>query len=101
MLSYYFCLLGFLTLLGAGYSQRGLNEAVMLLRHAIPETPRVNDIILEGIITPWADYAYKTQLMRTRLGLAWEMSATDYGFERVINVPVDIIHRERGDWLLS
>jgi len=96
MLFYYLSPLGFLTLLGVGYAQRGgLNEAVMLLRHNIPMTPLINDIILEGIITPWADHAYKTHVIRTRLGSAWELSTTDYGFERVAHMPVDIIHRRK------
>ncbi len=71
----------------------GLAQAVTYLRQPIPRMRETNDIILSGISTPWEENAYKLQVIRVRLGIAWELATTDFGFQQMH--PIDIVNHHR------
>lgn len=73
---------------------RWLDEAVRILRQPIPPTRPTDDRILRGIVQPWEDASYRLQVIRVRLGHAWEYALQDRGFQPSDH-GFDLIHRRR------
>jgi len=74
---------------------RGLDDAVRLIKSPIHATRPIEDVILSGIADPWQNHAYKLQILRQRMGHAWEMVLTDYGFKRSPVGGIDLINPVR------
>lgn len=73
-----------------------LRQAVALLSEPIPRVGYTQDVVLKDIVTPWEANAYKLQLIRVRLGHAWELAALDYGFVRADQGDgIDLVHHTR------
>ena len=72
----------------------GLDIAVRLLTQRIHFNSRINDIILQGRTTLWQEHAYRMQVTRTRLGIAWEYVCTDFGYIRQ-KTGIDLINKTR------
>ena len=72
----------------------GLDEAVRLIKAPLGNIPTIKDVILSGIADRWENQAYKLQILRQRVGYAWELALTDFGFQRY-PTGVDLIHPQR------
>ena len=72
----------------------GLDAAVRLIREPVPNDGHVKDVIQTGIVDAWETNAYKLQILRQRMGYAWELVLTDLGFERHAS-GIDLIHRRK------
>ena len=72
----------------------GLDAALRLIQEPVPHDGHVRDVILTGIVNEWEEHAYKLQILRQRIGYAWELVFTDFGFERH-PAGVDLINRRR------
>ena len=71
----------------------GIDSAVRLLSSPIKDTTPTNDRVLKDIVRAWEDNAYKLQVIRVRLGRAWELVGEDYGFQRGDHI--DLINHQR------
>ena len=78
----------------AGWALPGLDAAVRLIQEPVPNDGHVKDVILTGIVDTWEMNAYKLQILRQRMGYAWELVLTDFGFERHSS-GIDLIHRRK------
>ena len=58
----------------------GLQRAGELIREPFSPHMKSTDIVLTGLINRLEQAAYKLQVIRMRLGHAWEWVFTDYGF---------------------
>lgn len=72
----------------------GLQAAVNLIKAPLDNVPPIKDIILSGVADRWENQAYKLQVLRQRIGYAWELVMTDFGFQRY-PTGVDLIHPRR------
>ena len=72
----------------------GLDEAVRLINAPIGNIPTIKDVILSGVADRWENQAYKLQILRQRVGYAWELALTDFGFQRY-PTGIDLIHPRR------
>ena len=72
----------------------GLDAALRLIQEPVPHDGHVRDVILTGIVNQWEAHAYKLQILRQRIGYAWELVFTDFGYERH-PAGVDLINRRR------
>ena len=72
----------------------GLDEAVTLIKAPMNNVPMIKDVILSGVADRWESQAYKLQILRQRIGHAWELVMTDFGFQRY-PAGVDLIHPRR------
>lgn len=72
----------------------GLQKANDLIKQPISLHRRTKDVVLTGITNRLEEAAYKLQVLRMRLGIAWEMVFTDYGFTRQPS-GLDIINHRR------
>ena len=72
----------------------GLESAVRLIKGPVPNNGHVKGVILTGIVNEWEANAYKLQILRQRIGYAWELVITDFGYERP-STGVDLINRRR------
>jgi hypothetical protein len=73
----------------------GMQRAVNYMRLPFPPVPQIRDIILAGKVDDLRENAYKLNNLRTRLGKAWEMVFTDFGFNMVNNGFVDLMNVNR------
>ena len=73
---------------------QGLDEAVRLIKRPLHNIPSIKDVILTGVADRWESQAYKLQILRQRIGYAWELVLTDFGFQRH-STGVDLIHPRR------
>ena len=73
---------------------QGLDEAVRLIKAPLGNIPPIKDVILTGIADRWENQAYRLQILRQRIGYAWELVLTDFGFQRHPS-GVDLIHPRR------
>ena len=71
-----------------------LQRAGVLIKKPISLNRRTNDVLLSGLVSPLEDSAYKLQVLRMRIGLAWELVFTDYGFVRQTS-GIDLINHRR------
>ena len=62
------------------FGETGFQRAGALIKEPLNSHKQINDIILIGIIDQLKEVAYKLQVLRMRLGHAWELVFTDYGF---------------------
>ena len=90
LVSFILCL--FVHGLCAGAS--GLRRAKELIQQPISNHRRTSDIILSGITDRLEQNAYKLQILRMRLGQAWELVFTDYGFSKQPS-GIDLINSRR------
>ena len=58
----------------------GLQRAKELIKQPIGSHRQIKDVILSGIVDKFEENAYKLQILRMRVGQAWEWVFTDYGF---------------------
>ena len=72
----------------------GLDAAVRLIQAPVSNDGHVKDVILTGIVNQWESHAYKLQILRQRIGFAWELVLTDFGFERH-PAGIDLINRRQ------
>ena len=72
----------------------GLQRAGALIKKPISLNRQTNDVLLSGLVYPLEDSAYKLQVLRMRIGLAWELVFTDYGFVRQTS-GIDLINHRR------
>ena len=72
----------------------GVNRGVALLRGRIPNYRPTQDIILSTIVLPCEEAAYKLQYIRVKLGMAWELALTDFGFVKS-NQGFDLVSERR------
>lgn len=73
----------------------GLSQARALIGK--PENPRptlVSDILLQGLANRVADTTYKYNVLRMRIGMAWEMAFLDFGFEK-LRSGIDLVNHHR------
>ena len=75
-------------------SKQGLQRAEELIKQPISLHKQTNDVILSGLTDQIEEAAYKLQILRIRIGHAWELVFTDYGF---IKQPsgIDLINHRR------
>ena len=71
-----------------------LQRAGVLIKKPISLNRQTNDVLLSGLVYPLEDSAYKLQVLRMRIGLAWELVFTDYGFVRQTS-GIDLINSRR------
>ena len=55
---------------------------------------QINDIILTGITDSLEETSYRLQVLRMRVGTAWELVFTDYGFTKQPS-GIDLINHRR------
>ena len=58
----------------------GLERAGELIKEPFSPHMKSTDIVLSGLINDIEEAAYRLQIIRMRLGYAWEWVFTDYGF---------------------
>ena len=61
-------------------SKQGLQRAKDLIERPITLNKQTNDVVLNGLTDQIEEAAYKLQILRIRIGHAWELVFTDYGF---------------------
>ena len=71
-----------------------LQRAGVLIKNPISLNRQTNDVLLSGLVYPLEDSAYKLQVLRMRIGLAWELVFTDYGFVKQTS-GIDLINHRR------
>lgn len=84
-------LLSIVTLCEAG---RGLDKAQRVIEAPVTTFSRTTDRLLMNNIDLWDEKAFKLQVLRTRIGHAWEWVFTDYGFTKSPS-GIDLINRRR------
>lgn len=77
------------------FALTGLQKAVAYIREPIDYHNPPSDIVLHGYIDRISIDAYKLQILRMRIGLAWELVMTDYGFQRGTVPTLDLVSRTR------
>ena len=70
----------------------GLQKAGALTKEPLNSHKQINDIVLTGITDTLEEAAYKLQVLRLRVGSAWELVFTDYGFTKR---GIDLINHRR------
>ena len=60
----------------------GLQGAGALIKEPLNSHKQINDIILTGITDSLEETSYRLQVLRMRVGTAWELVYTDYGFTK-------------------
>ena len=63
-------------------SKQGLQRAEELIKQPISLHKQTNDVVLSGLTDQIEEAAYKLQILRIRIGHAWELVFTDYGFTK-------------------
>lgn len=63
-------------------TQTGVQRAVQILSQSITSFKHSNDIILKNKIIPHERDCFELQLLKQRIGIAWEHVFTDFGFKR-------------------
>ena len=69
-----------LMLINLGSCEPGLDRAGELIREPFSPHMTSTDIVLTGLINRLEQASYKLQVLRMRLGHAWEWVFTDFGF---------------------
>ena len=70
-------------------------RAGALIKEPLNSHKQTNDIVLTGITDTLEEAAYKLQVLRMRVGSAWELVFTDYGFTKQPS-GIDLInHRQK------
>ena len=72
----------------------GLQRAGALIKEPLNLHKQINDIILTGITDSLEENSYRLQVLRMRVGTAWELVFTDYGFTKQPS-GIDLINRRR------
>ncbi len=75
-------------------SVAGLHKACILISKPINSHRQTSDIVLNSITDQLHEAAYKLQVLRMRLGHAWEWVFTDYGFTKQPR-GIDLINHRR------
>ena len=72
----------------------GLQRDGALIKEPLNSHKQTNDVVLTGITDTLEEAAYRLQVLRMRVGNAWELVFTDYGF---IKQPsgIDLINHRR------
>ena len=60
----------------------GLQRSGALIKEPLNSHKQINDIILTGITDSLEEASYRLQVLRMRVGNAWELLFTDYGFTK-------------------
>ena len=60
----------------------GLQRAGALIKEPLNSHKQINDIILTGITDSLEETSYRLQVLWMRVGNAWELVFTDYGFTK-------------------
>ena len=79
---------------GLASTGTGLRRARELIQQPISMHRRTHDIVLSGVTDRLEGAAYKLQILRMRVGLAWEWVFTDYGFTKQPS-GIDLINSRR------
>jgi len=72
----------------------GLHKACDVVKKPINLNSLSNDIVLSGVTNRLEAAAYKLQVLRMRLGHAWEWVFTDFGFTK-LSKGLDLINHRR------
>ena len=72
----------------------GLRRARELIQQPISNHRQTHDVVLSGVTDKLEGAAYKLQILRMRLGQAWELVFTDYGFSKQPS-GIDLINSRR------
>ena len=72
----------------------GLQRAGALIKEPLNSHKQINDIILTGITDSLEENSYRLQVLRMRVGTAWELVFTDYGFTKQPS-GIDLINHRR------
>ena len=72
----------------------GLQRAGALIKEPLNSHKQINDIILTGITDSLEENSYRLQVLRMRVGSAWELVFTDYGFTKQPS-GIDLINHRR------
>ena len=72
----------------------GLQRAGALIKEPLNSHKQINDIILTGITDSLEENSYRLQVLRMRVGTAWELVFTDYGFSKQPS-GIDLINHRR------
>ena len=75
-------------------SKQGLQRAEALIKQPISLHKQTNDVVLSGLTDQIEEAAYKLQILRIRIGQAWELVFTDYGFVKLPS-GIDLINHKR------
>ena len=59
----------------------GLQRAGALIKEPLNSHKQTSDVVLTGITGTLEEAAYKLQVLRMRVGNAWELVFTDYGLQ--------------------
>ena len=54
----------------------------VLQQYSLQDKRRIYSEILTGLIGEWKETSYKLQILRMKVGFAWELVFTDYGFQK-------------------
>ena len=72
----------------------GLQRAGALIKEPLNSHKQTNDVVLTGITDTLEEAAYRLQVLRMRVGNAWELVFTDYGFTKQPS-GIDLINHRR------
>ena len=72
----------------------GLQRAGALIKEPLNSHKKTSDVVLTGITGTLEEAAYKLQVLRMRVGNAWELVFTDYGFTKQPS-GIDLINHRR------
>ena len=72
----------------------GLQRAGALIKEPLNSHKQTSDVVLTGITGTLEEAAYKLQVLRMRVGNAWELVFTDYGFTKQPS-GIDLINHRR------
>ena len=72
----------------------GLQGAGQLILEGLKSHKPTQDKVLQGLVGKWEEAAYRLQVLRMRIGYAWELMFTDYGFEKQSS-GIDLVSHSR------
>ena len=84
----------FVLLINRLLGETGLQKAKELIKQPISSPKPIKDVILSGIVDQLKEHGYKLQILRMRVGQAWEWVFTDYGFKKQPS-GIDLINHRR------
>ena len=73
------------------FKTRYVCTSCLIYTRACNNVKQINDIVLTGIRDTLEEAAYKLQVLRMRVGTAWELVFTDYGFTKQLS-GIDLIN---------
>ena len=72
----------------------GLQGAGQLILEGLKSHKPTRDKVLQGLVGKWEEAAYRLQVLRMRIGYAWELVFTDYGFKKQSS-GIDLVSHRR------